>query len=243
MLLVASFLFPKTWPADGVVFGTAGVRQVEIGWYWFHIYLAESGFLNRGMIIEDTWEESHGHTWPIGVWYSGWALSFCPAALGIALATSAHPRFTSLPKVVPWIGPLAVALTAVWLLVIIQAARLTTLLLAEEHTSAAAYAFALSFIHLVGILLLQNAALRSATTRRQFLHYWLRFCAQLLLVYLVWLGILLVTQDRRPFVGYAMSLAGAVCLWRLAARLVRSRGRSASRRCGRRVRVSPKSDV
>lgn len=80
-LLIAGWLLPTVWPGYAVPFGRDNAICVEN--YWSHVYLGEAGFFSRGIVLEDTWEGSHGHHWPEGPWILGYLLPvfFCASIL------------------------------------------------------------------------------------------------------------------------------------------------------------------
>ena len=80
-LLVAGWLLPTTWPGYGVPFGRDNANCAE--YYLSHVYIGEAGFFSRGIVLEDTWEGSHGHSWPEGPWLLGYLMPvfFCTSVL------------------------------------------------------------------------------------------------------------------------------------------------------------------
>lgn len=80
-LFLSGWILPIVVPPAGVVFG-----KTEFGhgddYYIANIYLGGAGFFSRSVIAEHTWEGTHGHTWPIGIWVPGYLVGIGPLVIG-----------------------------------------------------------------------------------------------------------------------------------------------------------------
>jgi hypothetical protein len=73
-LFLTGWILPSILPPYAVAFGVSGPGNSDF--YTRYVYLGEVGFFSRGIVLEDNWEETHGHTFPVGAWIPGYLLSF-----------------------------------------------------------------------------------------------------------------------------------------------------------------------
>lgn len=194
ILLVGGWILPSMWPGYGVGFGSTA--QWNPDHYWNYIWIGETGFFSGGVIVEDTLEEGHGHTWPVGPCIPAYVLSlWVPLSAAAILYYAPSRRF----------------IKALW------AAIRIGLVVVAAYTFYIAWRFPWESLFLVAVFVGYSAYLFSVRKRSREqgeMRTTYALAARAPLFYPLWVLALALIQGVVPFVGWALTAAGCVMLAR-----------------------------
>lgn len=190
-MLSAGWTFPSVWP-PGLVFGSTGLPTGEL--YLNYLYVGLAGFFSKSLIVEESWEWTHGHTWPVGPWIMGYLGSLTvPVAAGLIIWCPAGKAMV----VILW-GLLSFWLVGTWM---------------ECFTSISQLSWRSGVLGVLicsyGLFLLRPW---SSSTPRQITQNLFMSINRSLLIYPLWVLVLCLFQGRYPFVGWAFTFAGCILL-------------------------------
>ncbi len=192
-LALGGWVAPAVHPPHGIIFGGTGLPQGDL--YWINLYVGAGGFFSRAVVLENTWEQTHGHTWPIGLWIGGYLV-------GLSVPLSAATVIL-IPRWRLWVAAgwpvIALWLTGTWL----QAFTSLSQFGWRTHVLLAIYgAYSLFLCHLWW-------SGTSRLGRAQGIYLAARSSP---LFYPTWLLGLILTQGHYPFVGCWLTLGGCILL-------------------------------
>ena len=201
LLLVGGWILPSVAPPDGVTWGATGLRNRKF--YWRNIYYGNCGFFSKCVVVEDTWEGTHGHTWIIGPWIEGCLISLAVPVFGLFLLLAPLPGGCLLLRL--YIAALGgAARVCFWLM----------------WTWPFAWEGVWPWMNwvLFSTLLLFSAFMLWSCERNKFRLPMERaqvWAADSLLIYPIWVLVLELIQGLWPSIGWFMTMAGCSMLtWR-----------------------------
>jgi hypothetical protein len=194
LLLVGGWILPSVAPPDGLIWAFSGLRNSEF--YWRNVYYGNWGFFSKCVVVEDTWEWTHGHTWILGVWIEGYAVSLSVPIFGLFLLFAPSSRGCLLLKA--YIALLCgFARIGLWLLWIFPFAWETRWLRSNWVL--------FSVLLLFSALMICSCQRNKSRPLSERVRIW---AADALLFYPIWILALELIQGLWPSIGWFMTMAG-----------------------------------
>ena len=191
-LLLSGWVVPSTFPPYGVVFGSNGLPRPDL--YHIDICVGAGGWFSKAVVVERTWEWTHGHSWPVGPWIPGSLVSLCvPVSAGLIVCS----RVSRALVAIAW-GCISIWLTATWL---------------EPYSSVSQYGwrtYVLLSVFAGYWFLLSSLWFWSGRLDRAQRIYLV--AKNSLFMYPLWILALTTTQGICPFVGWGFTSAGCIVL-------------------------------
>jgi hypothetical protein len=200
-LLVGGWILPSVAPPGGVIWAFTELRKPDL--YWRNVYYGNWGFFSKCAVVEDTWEWTHGHTWILGPWIEGYAISMCVPVFGLFLLLAPTSRGCLL--IMAYIAlACGFARAYLWFLWIAPFAWETTWLTANW--------ILLSVLLLFSAFMLWSCRRNKARPAAERVRIW---AADALLFYPAWILALERIQHLWPSIGWFMTVTGCGMLgWR-----------------------------
>lgn len=192
ILFIAGWVLPSVQTGYGIAFGATGYLNDYS--YRVHIFLGECGWFSSGVRLERTLEAAgHGHAWPVGPWYSGYALTFGVALSGVIACY--WPKKHRL-VILSWriIRPLLVIM--VYYAFVGYYSRWRLILLGVAYAG----------YFLFGVFQRRRIKrVAEPTASRQLI-------GLIVLFYPIWVLALCIVQSTIPFIGWVCTLVGCLLL-------------------------------